>query len=279
MMPEINAVRLICWAGLHLRQSHFADVLKGCAAIDATGQDVPMVYSLRTVAYNGLGQFDNALQSARKWEDALGGDRELYFQMGTALKGLKHNEAAAGAFAKSLDEDPDAAGSLAHLSMSLPTGKKNEIARRFALCQNPAAVFVQSVPILQCARDLEGMQTLIDAYRASPQSTQDPWLLYYDSELKIIHKQYKEAETQLKTLLPYASKKGQESFRHEYLYASALAGDALEGYAAATDSVDAFQRLASRLLNVDDKTLGQLITLHLQHFPKDPQAHYYSAGA
>jgi tetratricopeptide (TPR) repeat protein len=276
MMPIMLALQQLFWARLHVHQSDYPAVLKDCQAIESTGLDFPFVYEFYAIAYNKLGQYDKALESALKWENALGGESELYYQMGIALSHLKRNDEAAQAFEKSLDEDPEAAVSLVELSKLLPAGNKSKIADRFALSQSPATVFSNAAPILQRNRDLEGMQILIDAYRARTESANDPMLTYYDSELRILRKQYKEAEAQLKTILPSSTRPGLDMIAREYVYAALLAGDAMEGYSNAPDPQAAFKVLASRLLATrNNPTLEQLVTLHLSRFPRDSWAYYY----
>jgi hypothetical protein len=276
--PEIDGAYKALAAVVHFRQSRFDEALKDCVAAEATGQDVPIVHEVRTRIYSALGRDEDLLQSAQKWEQALGSDCDMYYLIGDAQAKLKHPAEAAVAFGKSLDEEPDAGGSLAELSKVLPDGKKSEIARRFGLCKDPHAVFTASVPIVQRARDLQGMQMLLDAYRARRESAGDPWLTYYDAELKIIRRQYDQAEIQLKTLLPQATVAGQEIFESEYLHAARLAGHAVEAYGVASKPPAAFKLLAERMLGEEDRPmLIRLIALHLQRYPRDPWAHYYSA--
>jgi len=139
-------------------------------------------------------------------------------------------------------------------------------------------MFKNAAPILQAARDLEGMQILIDAYRVRPESANDPLLPFYNAELDDLRKQYKEAEALLKPLVPLATVKGQEHFATEYLYSAELAGDSIEAYGIAPDKSAAFLLLAGRLLlKKDDATLTQLVDLHIQGFPSDPWPYYYQA--
>lgn len=277
--PNLAAPVKMFWAMVCFRQGQYGDALKYCDLTEATGQDVPMVNEIRTHAYNALGRYDEALQSARKWEDALGGDRELYYAMGTALVHLKRPGEAADAFSKSLDEDPEGSGCLAELCKALPPGKKAEVGRRFGQCHNPHQVFVTVIRIVEKARDLEGMQTLLDAYRTRTESANDPWLTYYDAELKVLHKEYAKAEAELKSLLPQSTAQGQEIFASEYLHSARLAGHALEAYGNAPDKTAAFKILATRLQTDGDRqTLRRLVAVHLNQFPRDPWGHFYDAG-
>jgi len=276
MTADLVAIRQFMWAALHMRQNRYQDALKDCDSVEATGQDVPIIFQFRTIAYNKLGQYDNALQCSQKWEDALGADADLYYERGLALVNLKRPADAVVAFEKSLDEDHDAAGSLGELAQLLPAGNKSEIGLRLAQADSPATVFVKTAPTLQRQRDVEGMQILIDAYRARPESAGDPWLPYYDAEFKVIGKQYKDAETLLKPLVPLATVKGQASFLTEYIYASELAGDAIDAYGVVPDKKNAFRLLAPRLLGQkDNTTLSLLIDTHLKAFPTDPWVYYY----
>jgi tetratricopeptide (TPR) repeat protein len=187
--PNFAAVRQTGWAALHVRQGLYQEALKDCDSVEATGQDVPIVFQFRAIAYNKLGQYDNALQSSQKWEDALGADSDMYYQRGLALKNLKRPADAIAAFEKSLDEDPDAAGSLFELAQLLPPGKKSEIGTRFAQADAPATVFANTAPVLQRTRDAESLQSLIDAYSARPESAGDPLLPRYRAQLKLLQTQ------------------------------------------------------------------------------------------
>ncbi len=254
LAPFLIATRQYSWAALHLRQARYSDVIKDCDSIVPTGQDIPGIFELRATAENKLGRYDAALASTEKWEAALGPDRELYYERGFALTHLHRPAEAAVAFGKSLDEDPDSAGSLAELSQVLPAGQKQEVGTRFSRTQTPGEIFTRAVPILQRKRDLEGMRILIAAYRARNESANDPWLNYYDAELKVISKQYKEAAAELLPLLPQASEAGKKVFASEYLYSSRLAGESIRAYVNMPDQRSAFKDLAQPLLRDGMKT-------------------------
>lgn len=278
LAPFLIATRQYTWASLHLRQARYSDVISDCDSIVATGQDVPGMFEFRATAENKLGRYEAALATTDKWETALGPDRELYYERGFALTHLHRPAEAAVAFGKSLDEDPDSAGSLAELSQVLPAGQKEEVAVRFSRARTPGEVFTRAVPILQRKRDLEGMRILIAAYRARPESANDSWLNYYDAELKVISKQYREAEAELLPLLPQAGEEGKQVFASEYLYSSRLAGDAIRAYGNMPDQRAAFKQLAQPLLRDGMKTtLADLVARHEQKFPDDPWPHYYQA--
>lgn len=275
---EFAAMREVYWGMLHIRQLQYNAALTDCDAAEKTGEDVPFAHEIRTLAYDKLGQFDNAYQSALKWENTMGGDFQVYYLMGRALAHLNRPAEAAVTFGKSLDEDPDAAGSLSELSSVLPPGKKAEIGRRFALSQNPAGVFAIAAPVLQRARDLEGMQALIDAYRAQPGSASDPHLAYYTGELMIIRGQFKQAEAVLKTLLLLPDNGEQKKFAEEFYYAAFLAKDAVNAYADSPDAPVAFHNLARFALVLGDyRTLDKLVKAYQPHFQNDPLAMYYHA--
>jgi tetratricopeptide (TPR) repeat protein len=276
--PSFIAIRFLLWARLHAHQLRFDHVLKDCDAAERAGGDVPIVYQYRAVAYDKLGQYENVLANTTKWEDAMGDDSELHYLMGDALSHLKRTDEAAVAFEKSLDEDPEAAGSLVGLSAVLPAGKKGEVARRFALSQNPATIFAIAAPAMQRTRDLDGMRAMLDAYRARPESTGDSKLAYYEAEWMIVHKRYKEAEAALKPLLPLSNQPGQAQYATEYFFAAVLSHDALGAYAQAPDPVQAFNVMARRLFAGGDyQTLEELVAAHLSKFPRDAWGNYYHA--
>ena len=173
---------------------------------------------------------------------------------------------AAQAFSKSLDEDTEASGSLAELSKVLPAGKKAEIGRRFAQCQEPRTVFAAAMPILQDANDFEGMRNLLDAYRGRTESAGDQWATYYDAELKIVQKEYAKAEAELKTLLPLSAVNGQEIFASEYLQAARLAGHAVEAYGNVPTRWPDLRFLPKHLaIGHARPTLRRLVAVHLKH--------------
>jgi hypothetical protein len=275
---EFVAIRHVLWSALHTRQSNFDAALADCDAAEATGLDVPVVHQLRTMAYNRKGKYAKALDSAGKWEESLGGDSELYYERGTALSKLQRPVEAAKAFGQSLDEDSEAAGSLAELSHALPPGRKGELATRFAQCSDPTTMFRNAMPLVQQTRDLDGMGALIDAYRGRRESANDAWLTYYDGELKIMRKQYKAGELLLKSLVPEAEKIRQEDFLNEYVSAAMLAGDSIEAYDFRSDKRAVFKDLASQLLSRKDTAMiSRLAAMHVRAFPDDPWAYYYQA--
>ena len=275
--PEMKAVTHVEWVWLHFRQDKDRDVLSDCDAIEATGMDMPIVNYYRAVAYGDLGEWARSLEFSLKWEAATGAEENSLYWKGQALAALKRIPEAIATYRKSVEFDPESAGSLSRMSKLLPAGRKPEIARLFMLCRFPRTVFRNAVPDLQRSRDLDGMEELINAYQSRPESKEDPYLTYYDSELKIIRKNYKVAEAQLRTLIPLAKVKDQECFEDEYLYCSFLAGDALAAYGEVPDKQAAFLSLARRLLGEHNATLTRLVAIHLPGFPNDPWAHYYNA--
>ncbi len=280
LLPQQASLCQFFWATVHAGEQKWQDVLKDCDAIDATGQDVPIVNQFRTMADIHLGRYDEALTTSYKWEDALGGDEDVYYERGLALTHLNRLPEAAVAFGKSLDDDPDAAASLARLSLALPAGQKSQVGARFAQCQTPIAVFKGAMSILVTNKDAEGMKSLLDAYQARPESAGDPFYNYYDAEIKVLNNQYREAEIELKPLLPQATQTGKEKFETEYLYSALNAGDAVAAYQSVKDQQPAFLLLARRLLAIKNyNEIRQLSALHTQNFPDDPWGYYFQAKA
>ena len=276
--PELAAIREYARAALRTAQMRFPEAIQACDAADATGQDMPALHELRTIACNKMGEYQKALDSAQKWEDSLGSELELYHQRGLALAGLNSKDEAAKAFEKALDEDPNATGSFTELAGVLPDTDKSELARRFERCQKPSELFRGTIPTLQNRHDLVGMRTVLDAYRKHPEAADDHWVAYYDAETLILQKRYPEAEKELQTLLPFASQKNCECFASEYVYTAELAGDALKAYSTAPDPRKTFGILAARLLDKQDYgPLGKLIATHTRLVPDDSRGYYYQA--
>jgi tetratricopeptide (TPR) repeat protein len=276
--PPLAALRSMYWAYEHISQSKFDDALKDCDAAERTGEDVPFAHAVRTRLYDNLGQYDNAYQSELKWESAMGGNSELYYQMGRALKRLNRPEDAAAAFGKSLDGNPDDTNSFIELCKLVPTVNESEIARRLGLCRNPTDVFALVMPALQQARDVAGLQAMLDAYRARPESARDPMIVYFTAETAMLQEQYKHAEDLLAIILPLAEQPGRENFAEEYYLAATLAGDGLQRYADASDIPRAFRDLGRAFCSTADyRDLDRLIAAHLARFSRDPWALYYRA--
>jgi tetratricopeptide (TPR) repeat protein len=275
---EFVAVRYMFHAVSDVKQDRYERALKECDAVDATGQDMPIINEFRSQALNHLGRYDEALVICSKWEDALGGDLELYYERGCALEGLKRTGEAIDAFGKSMDEDPDALGAMEKLARLLPADQKSEAGRRLSLCKNPHAMFIALMRNMQKSRDLAGMGIMIDAYAARPESAGDEWFIYYKAELKILQKNYRQGELLLQPILADAGTTAPKATTIEYYYAAALAGDSMNVYRAAADKKFAFTQLASR-----DYTqgyyimLGELVTAQLAHNPNDPWVLYYQA--
>jgi tetratricopeptide (TPR) repeat protein len=176
--------RQICQARVDLEQARFSETLIDCDSLDATGADVPMVNEYRATANNHLARYEAALDCCRKWEAGMGGDYVCYFEMGIALMHLDRPMEAAAEFAKSLDEEPDAAASFAELAKLLPERNKSEIAARFAKCQRPRTTFLVVAKALDKAHDLPALKALVDAYAADPRSNDDPALSDYREKLE-----------------------------------------------------------------------------------------------
>ncbi len=269
--------RYVDWIWLHYREGMYTACLTDCDAIEKLGADVPMIQYYRTLCYFNLRKYDESLASAKKLEECLGDDREVYYEMGKALARLNRKDEAAAAFGKSLDQDADANNSLAELSRLLPAEKKDEIVTRFNQSHHPARVFQNTMETLSNSRDTRGMELLLEAYRGHSESANDPWLAYYAAQLKIDQKQFADAEHLLEPLLPQAGTKQTARFRRRYFYAAVQADDTVHAYEVATDKQEAFTTMASQLRWKKEKAdeLGRLLDAHLKDMPDDPWGYYY----
>ena len=269
--PEFESLRGVVWASIHSSQKKIDLVLADCDKVEGTGRDVPKIHQLRAIAYNQLKQYDKALASAQEWKASLGGDLEVYYEMGLALAGLGRQQEAAAAFAQSLDDDPDALNSLKEFSKALPLARKKEVVERFTKCKRQKAAFAELAPILQKARALDAMESLIAAYKAT--GTEDAWADYYTGELQVIRKQFAEAEhTFLPLLKRVPGLNSVDLFNEEYVYAAMKAGHSLEGYANVADKRKGFRWLTGWMNTdtLDTPALRKLIELHRPGNENDP---------
>ena len=180
------------------------------------------------------------------------------------------------AFEQSLDDDADAFNALTELAKLLPADRKREIGARFSKCTKQKTAFAEVAPVLQKARELDALESLIAAYRAT--GSDDIWIDYYTGELELIRKQYEKAVATFKPLLARiaAVKKADAALiTEEYLYATEKASEPLVGYENASDKKVAFELLIGWMQS--DKTapavIRKLVEAHRPGHADDPQLH------
>lgn len=265
---EMEALRLSTWAVYYLHIHDPKQSLMMCDKALATKQDCPLVFMLRATALNQLREFDKALEATKDWEDALGGDRDMYYQRSVALTGVGRQPDAAIALGQALDVDPDAPLLLGELARTLPNGQHDTLHARFAACSDKRGAFFEVINSLQINRDYEAMAKLLKDYAARPESAGDPEMVYFSAELKAHNKDYVGAENELRTILSAALTNKRQVYVTEYLTCAFLNGRSLAAYTVVDDPQVAFDTLARLLLEKPDHaTLNLLIAAHRQRRP------------
>ena len=278
--PEFDAVRLLLMSAVRLRQERFPEAVELLDKADALRADLPASDHLRAIALNGLGRHEEAVRFARQYVDLLGGDGHSYSTLGDALTGAGRKDEAAAAYRKGLDDSPDSADCLAGLAKAVGTAGGDELARRLRATTKPADVFSGAADVCVGERAGDAIAALVEAYRPVARGADDPWLLYYDGEAKVLLKRYAEAAALLNRALPLAPPGNEQVFHDEYLHAFALADQPLEGYAGSPQPDVAFIKYADDLVAEETTDrIRQLIMAHRAKRPDDGWLDYYEGRA
>jgi tetratricopeptide (TPR) repeat protein len=160
----LKACRALLQGAVHLGRERPAEALSCLDRAERLHSDMPVLSLLRAGAFNVQGEHAKAKAMAEKYIEQVGGDADIYFQLGCALAGLGRKEEAAEAHRKGLDDDPSSLDNLLGLAAVLPEGQKGEVGRRFAKLQRPAEQFQAVWQALVKEGDTESIEAIVAAY-------------------------------------------------------------------------------------------------------------------
>lgn len=189
------------------------------------------------------------------------------------MQGLGRDEEARSVIREGLDDDPSAASLLVMLGDALPAGDKWELGERFARLPEPAEQFEGVCE--EFWGDANALESLVTAYR--PLAPEDPNLAYYQAQVHLLREEPGSAVAILEPVLPKVKKREDfEHFEELYFQAVVVYGRWREAYSTATDKTRAFTLIAEYLWYEEDPgPMKELVALHRQQAPDDPQLHGY----
>ena len=252
-------------------------MLKDCNLVEAGGQDVPSLHKFRTIALNKLGQYDKAMKKRGKMGTNTRARRRALLPEGPITIATHRPGEAAAAYEKSLDEDPDAAGSLAGLAEVLPADRKADLLPRFMRVSRHRAMFFIMRPPGPFAIPRYGWHGRSD--RCLPPLA---WLGgrpaadLLPNRGQVYPQAIQRGGTRLQDAVAAGEQKGLRGVRDGILIRGVSRGRRDGSLSGATDPLAVFRQLAAKMASpAQSQMLRRLVTTHLQRFPTDPWAHYY----
>ena len=276
---QVESLRWMQTAVVRLHDGDFDEALEALNTAESYNSDMPILSYLRGLAYNRLGQYEQALQSAKTYAALLGFDADVYRIVGNALVGLERLEEAAEAYRNGLLDTPDSLDNFVGLAQVLPNGEKDELETFFRRFRQPQQSFVPVCDALTAGGDVESIELLVGVFRELVPD--DPNAEYYDALVKYYHEQYDES-ARLSLLAIQRIADGQERLVYAELYLDAMlaAGKPLDGYHAVSNADHAFNRLVGGLsVRQDAAQLLQLVKAHRRRSPGDLLLDYYEGQA
>lgn len=273
---QMEAVRLTLLGVAIMGQGRFEEALQEWDRAEAIHADLPVLASLRAIAFNNLEKHEQALEQGRKAIRLMGDDAEVYHQIGFAAESLHRADEAVEAYRAGLRDDPAAVENLQGLRRVLPAGQKAELADWLAKTPKPRETFQVLLAEAMNVKDDEAAEALADGLRKVAPGDPAPDLV--KARLNIRKKKVNIGIAQFKSAIAKVKGEAERQTQvQQFLDEMVAAGKIIEGYRAAPDPGPAFRHLADELEDEDERQgdLRRLIAEHRQRQPKDPWLFYY----
>jgi tetratricopeptide (TPR) repeat protein len=275
--PPLEAIRWLMTGALQLDRNKPAEALAALDKARSFNPDMPMLNLLSGTAFNQQGQYEKALDRLRAYADLLGEDSLTSFQLGFALAGLGRMREAAGAYRRSLDDNPDFPDALDGLRRVLPRAGKDELAARFARLTRPREDFESLANLALGDFDAEGVEALAAVLLA--RQITSPALDLSRARAKALRGRAAEAVPLFrKALAALPDEAARKAATTNFLLDLADGRQPLEAYRVAPERREGFGILARHLFDRrQDALLRELMAVHRKVHGEDPVAHSYAA--
>ena len=272
--PSLEAQKHVANGALHAMLGNYPKALSYYDRAEAIDKDMPMLWLLRAMAYNGLAQPDQALKSVRLYIDALGEDAQALTEVGLAMEAQGRITEAADAYRRGYSDDPNSFENLAGLARTLPPEDKPKLAGFIANAPHPKLAFGA---VANQIVDPKVLGILNRAYGNLPQLDRDETeLTYQRARYSLLADRPAEAAESLKPLLE--SSTGEQRRRFEWLYcrAATAAGQYEQAYLTMENRQMAFDYIAREMYQRRNATaLRKVIDLHTPVYAGDYALSYY----
>jgi tetratricopeptide (TPR) repeat protein len=273
---DFDALRHMATGSVRVQQQRWDEALDHLAKASRLNPDMPMIHLLRAAAYNGLGKYDQAVQSARQYAEMVGTSDLGCFQEGIALQNLDRLDEAADAYRAGLDDEPGSVDCLVQLALVLPEDHRAELVERFARSPMTREVFRAVANQLTAESNAAALRAVCEAYRKKHGPGLDPD--YFDALAGYHLKDYAGAAAALESMLQASDAYYRSSVLTVYLDARLELGQAVDGYRkTAARRPEAMKYLSEYLFQKSPEQLQDVIELHLKDYPDEPNAWYWLA--
>ena len=238
----------------------------------------PVTFYGQAIALQGLGKYEEALETAAKYEDMLGFNPKVTMLRAELLAEMGRTDEAAERWQRLLKFDPEDVDALASLAPLLADDEKDVIVEYLGELADPMDAIDELALPCYWRDDTALLETLVRYEKEHlPDSPHTEYLLGLIDE---IDEQYEAAATHYR--IAWEAEPDVERQNHyveNYLVAMSDGGKPIVGYENAPDPSHAFLYLAEgyeeqeSLISRDQ--LVPLVAAHLRRTPDDPWAHYY----
>jgi tetratricopeptide (TPR) repeat protein len=263
-LPDVlqSMVQLML-AACSLGSAEFDLSIEHANRAQALKSDAPILHFIRAVAWNALGQHDQALSAVRTYIAQVDEDPQINLEWGKALHGLGRRAEALAPLRKALAEPPVDYEALAYLALCLPVEGSAEIAALYARLPDAAADFAAMAEICLEAEDARVLRLLTDLHaKAHAQDFQVP---YYRGMAALLEADLPAAERHLRAALDRVAsvdidRDEKDLYLEAWLDVMAGQGKHLVAFDTAPDRSAAFLFLAEDLaLDQDADRLHALV--------------------
>jgi predicted Zn-dependent protease len=273
---QLEALRLLVVALVHFQRNQFPEALATLEKAHACRQDMPIVDSLKGIAFNRLGKWGQALSHLEKYRDLLGDDAALCRELGESLRGLNQFPEARVAYRKSLDYDAKDIDAFLGLIRAIgPGDNADDVGPRFLKLGATPEQFDECAEDCRQGNDGPMMGRLATAMRqVHPDHAP---AAFYLALSKSWAGQAGEALPLFRAALDKLKDAGKRSqYLAEYVRAASVAGKISDAYATLPDAREAFRALAAELTrSARTEDLRRLLTAHAEKVPNDPLLPFY----
>ncbi len=274
---RLDGVRSLVIGLVRLQRGQAKEALAAFEQAHRLHPDMPCLDLTKAIAFNDLGDWNNALKHLEAYQGLLGDDAAVCRELGEALRGLSRFPEARAAYRKALDYDPkDPDAFLGLLRALAPEDNRDDLGQRFAKLDRPHENFDICAEDCRKAQDFASLEPLALAMRKI-----DPNYAPVDFFLALA-KAWAGRADQAVPLFQAALAKQPDAGRRQvyvqgFLQAMAHAGP-LEAYRAVPDARAAFRVLAPELQkNFQPDELRQLVAAHAKNHADDPWLPFFQA--